>query len=249
MKKIVLMYHDVYSSTEKESGFQYPTSYPYKISATKFEEHVRFVYNYCKQNNISQDTFEFTFDDGGESFHRVVTPILEKYGFKGIFFISTLHIESDKFLTIEQIKALQQQGHTVASHSHSHPRNMTELSMNELLMEWQTSVQILEKILENPVRIASIPSGYNSKDVTAAAAQAGIKILYTSKPTTKYTYTSDIILIGRYVIHCNTSIETLNKIISNAYYRRKMLFRWMLINCAKRILGTQYNNIKKYLLR
>ena len=245
----MLMYPDVYSSTEKESGFQFPTSYPYKISVTKFEEQVRFAHNYCKQNNLSKDIIEFTFDDGGESFYRIAAPILEKYGFRGVFFISTSHIGTDKFLTAEQVKALHQQGHIVASHSHSHPRNMTELSVNDLLNEWRTSVQILEDIIRVPVMIASIPSGYNSKEVTDTAAQAGIKILYTSKPTIKSIHTIGIVLIGRYVIHSNTSIETFGKIISSANYRRKMLYRWKLINCAKKILGTRYNNIKNSLFR
>lgn len=155
---IRIMYHDVYRSIVQESGFQFSTSFPHKINATKFEEHVKFVLNYCKQNNLSQDNIEFTFDDGGESFHSVIAPILEKYGFRGIFFISTSYIGTDKFLTVEQVKALYQQGHIVASHSHTHPRNMTGLSVNELLKEWKTSVQILEEIIQAPVTIASIPS-------------------------------------------------------------------------------------------
>ena len=87
MRKIVLMYHDVYSDSETESGFQFPTSFPYKISAEKFESHVKLAHTYCKQNNLSLDSVEFTFDDGGVSFYTVIAPILEKYGFKGVFFI------------------------------------------------------------------------------------------------------------------------------------------------------------------
>ena len=249
MNKIVLMYHDVYYASNTESGFQFPTSYPYKLSEAKFEEQVKFAHDYCKQNNISQDSIEFTFDDGGESFQRVAAPILEKYGFRGLFFISTSYIETDKFLTAEQIKSLYQRGHIIASHTHSHPRNMTEISVNEMFNEWRESIQILEEIIQSPITIASIPSGYNSKEVTNTANKAGIRTLYTSKPTTKHANNANMLLVGRYVIHSNTSIETFSKIISSAHYRRKRLCRWMLINCAKRVLGTHYNYIKKYLIR
>lgn len=249
MKKIVLMYHDVYKGSETESGFQFSTSFPYKISADIFESHVRFAHDYCYQNQLPLDTIEFTFDDGGESFYRVIAPILEKYGYRGVFFVSTSYIDTEKFLTTEQIKELHQRGHIIASHSHSHPRNMTELSESELLNEWRRSVQILEKIIQSPVVVASIPSGYNSKEVTDSAAQAGIKILYTSKPTDKLAHATNISLIGRYVIHCNTSTDKLSKIIYSANYRRKMLCRWALINCVKRLLGKHYNSIKKNFFR
>ena len=84
MKKIVLMYHDVYCIAETESGFQYPTSFLYKVGADQFESHVCFARDYCNLRGIPLNTIEFTFDDGGESFYRVIAPILEKYGFKDI---------------------------------------------------------------------------------------------------------------------------------------------------------------------
>lgn len=83
------MYHDVYRQTDTESGFNTPSASFYKISAEKFEEQVRFIHHYCQQNNLPLNHIEFTFDDGGESFFSVIAPILEKYGFRGIFFIST----------------------------------------------------------------------------------------------------------------------------------------------------------------
>ena len=165
MKKIVLMYHDVYCIAETESGFQYPTSFLYKVGADQFESHVCFARDYCNLRGIPLNTIEFTFDDGGESFYRVIAPILEKYGFKGVFFISTSFIDTEKFLTKEQVVSLHQRGHIIASHSHSHPRNMTKLSMSELLFEWKTSKEILENILHTPITIASIPSGYSSSNV------------------------------------------------------------------------------------
>lgn len=245
--RIVLMYHDVYCFSEKESGFQFPTSFPYKISADKFEGHVSFAYNYCKQNKIPLETIEFTFDDGGESFYRVIAPILEKYGFKGVFFISTSYIDTDKFLTKEQIESLYKRGHIIASHSH--PRNMAKLSEMNLLAEWEESIKILEDIVHSSITMASIPSGYSSQSVIRTAAKSGIKILYTSKPTDKVTVTKDIEMVGRYVIHCNTSLDIVRDIISSEWKRKELFIRWNLIAIAKRILGTNYNKIKKRIIQ
>lgn len=249
MSKIVLMYHDVYSDSETESGFQFPTSYPYKISADKFESHVKFAFNYCKQANLPLDCVEFTFDDGGESFHRVIAPILEKYGFKGIFFISTSYIGADKFLNKEQIKDLHQRGHTIAAHSHTHPRNMTLLSEQDLLYEWNTSVSILKDIIQSPIIVASIPSGFCSEMVVNTAIKSGIRVLYTSKPTDVVSMVGDVVLVGRYVVHCNTTLNIICKIISSRMYRMCLLLKWSLISIAKSLLGSHYNQIKRCLIR
>ena len=249
MRKIVLMYHDVYSDSETESGFQFPTSFPYKISAEKFESHVKLAHTYCKQNNLSLDSVEFTFDDGGVSFYTVIAPILEKYGFKGVFFISTSYIDTERFLTEKQIQSLYKRGHIIASHSHSHPRNMTMLSEQDLLFEWETSTRILEGIIKTPTLVASIPSGFNSPQVMNTVEQAGVKILYTSKPTDKISVIGGLTTIGRYVVHCNTTIDTISKILYNRGYRQSLLVKWHLVGIAKVMLGSSYNWIKKRIIR
>lgn len=248
MSKIVLMYHDVYKQTDAESGFFSHSSSLYKISAECFECQVRVVSYYCKQHNLPLDFVEFTFDDGGESFYTTIAPILEKYGFKGIFFVSTAYVDTEKFLTREQIKQLSQRGHIVASHSHTHPKNMTKLSMEDLLKEWTISKQILESIVQSPITIASIPSGYNSMDVTISAMKAGIRTLYTSKPTTKLARAIDITLVGRYAVHCNTKISTIYKILSNDLYRKILLLKYKLISFSKIVLGKYYEKVKRYII-
>lgn len=244
MKEIVLMYHDVYNSSESESGFQFPTSFPYKVNAREFEKHVQYAYNYCKHHNLSLDSIKFSFDDGGESFLTIIAPILEKYGFKGIFCISTKLIGADKFLTKNQIKELHNRGHLIASHSHTHPKNMSVLSMQELLFEWQTSIKLLEEIIQEPITMASVPSGYSSATVIHSALLSGITTLYTSKPTTQITRYKDIDIIGRFVVHNNTSLDVVRTIISKSVYRTKHLLKWHIIGLAKKILGPYYNRIK-----
>ena len=77
----------------------------------------------------------FTFDDGTEDHYTHAAPILEKYGYRGIFNISTAFIggHSDlgfNCLTREQIKDLYARGHEIASHTVHHV-NMRNLWMRE----------------------------------------------------------------------------------------------------------------------
>ncbi|MBO5732291.1 MAG: polysaccharide deacetylase family protein [Alistipes sp.] len=249
MSKIVLMYHDVYRDSETESGFQFPTSYPYKVSAAEFEKHVRLAYDYCHEHGIAQSSVEFSFDDGGESFYSVAAPILEKYGFRGIFFISTSYLASDKFMTAEQVRELHERGHIIASHSHSHPRNMTRLGVEELRNEWCTSLRILSEIVGEPVRTASIPSGFNSKEVIATAKEAGITTLYTSAPSDRVRNYEGMTIIGRYVVLCNTSTSAVHSIISSRCRRLRLSLRAQLLALAKKVLGANYNRIKTKIVR
>lgn len=73
------MYHDVYIKNPLETGFQSKGANIYKLSIDDFDKQISSLVKY--KNKI-----RLTFDDGGISFHSVIAPILEKYGFKGFFF-------------------------------------------------------------------------------------------------------------------------------------------------------------------
>ena len=61
-----------------------------------------------------------TFDDTSEEHYTIAFPELEKYGYKGAFFIMTVSIGRPGYMSKEQIKALSDKGHTIASHTYDH---------------------------------------------------------------------------------------------------------------------------------
>lgn len=237
---VTLMYHDIVTASDKTSGFQNESAFMYKVDVTKFEEQVK--------SAQGSDTV-FTFDDGGLSFLNEAAPVLEKYGIKGVFFISTKYIDTTGFLTATQVKELELRGHIIGSHSHNHPVNMAVLDRDELLFEWKESVRILSDILSHPVTIASIPNGYDSNEVIDTAYEAGITELHTSKPTDKEEIRNGCKLVGRYVVHDNMTNEYVASVIKDPTIRKKLYRRWQLINVAKMILGSSYNKVKMLLVR
>lgn len=63
----------------------------------------------------------FTFDDGLRDQYEVAAPILEKYGYRGIFSIVTSWIGADDaHMTWDMVRDLQRRGHLVASHTINH---------------------------------------------------------------------------------------------------------------------------------
>lgn len=246
--QIHLMYHDVFEHNPCESGFLQERDLPYKLSALEFEKHVKAVSEHCLQRGLHKDYVIFTFDDGGKSFYQVIAPILEKYGYRGIFFISTNYIGTDTFLTEDEIRELHLRGHIIGSHAHHHI-HMNSMPVEEIQREWSTSVRILENITGESITFASIPNGDLSKPVLSTAANCGIKHLYTSEPVTKVSSYNEMEIIGRYVLLVDCTTDYVLSIISSTRFRVILSMKRSLLKCVKFLLGKNYVKLKNIFYR
>lgn len=241
MISIVFMFHDVVDKRCITSGFQTIGARQYELTADRFEAIVNVALK------IDENVL-FTFDDGGVSFEKVIAPILEKNNKKGIFFIATSRINSDGFLTSKQIRKLHGNGHIIASHSHTHPRDISKLPYDAIVYEWSVSKKILEDIIGEEITTASIPGGAMSKKVLKAMTDAGYTVIYTSEPTNKVRHINASKAIGRFAVLYNTTNEQVKAIIADAGLRRRLLLRYKLLRLVKDILGANYNRIKQTFL-
>lgn len=244
MKQIVLMYHDIYRGSASESGFQNPTAIKYKVRADRFEAQVAAIKEYIHDKDLSPSYIDFTFDDGGVSFLTIAAPVLEKYGFRGTFYISTGLIGRNGFLNSEQIKELERRGHIVGSHSHSHPERMSAMTKDQITLEWQTSQDTLTKILGHTPDTASIPNGYSSKEVLDAMISSGITSIDTSATTTKQSRYLNSRIRGRYAITDDMTTAQVMQIITSPAFRFKKAMRWQILQIAKALLGNAYLSIR-----
>ena len=249
MRQIVLMYHDVYCRNKSESGFQNPRTYVYMISDQTFESHLRMITEWRRSKRIPPQKILFSFDDGGGSGFTTIAPLLEKYDYKGIFFIATKYIGEQGFLTRSQIKELYDRGHLIGSHSHSHPVRLTSLSREEIDCEWEKSQRVLESILGFRPSVASIPNGYVSPYVLTSLAKVGICRVFTSEPTTRMAQRDGVQVYGRYVIKAGDSPRKVKKIVSSRGVRWRLLIRSTLLELAKSILGDSYIKVRRFLIK
>lgn len=248
MGQINLMYHDVYRHEVKESGFIRERDLPYKINAIAFEEQVKAISDYCKIMELPKDYVVFTFDDGGKSFHSVIAPILEKYGYKGVFFITTKYIGTATFLNEAEICDLHRRGHIIGSHAHTH-EHMYTLTDDQVEYEWKQSTEILSRILGIPIRYASIPNGDSSKRVLASANKYGIEYIYTSEPTTKVETWKSMKVIGRYVLLSDSSTYYVKSIIASSKKRFLLSCKRAILKVVKFALGRNYVKLKNIFFR
>lgn len=243
---INLMYHCVYRESVAESGFQGIGPNLYKVDVERFERHILDAVEYCQKYPDTE--IAFTFDDGGISSYSLIAPLLERYGLKGIFFITTSQIGASGFLTPDQIADLDRRGHIIGSHSHSH-KEMSELSPEEIDFEWGKSLEILSEILHRPVVYASVPNGFESSAVMVSAANHGIRFLYTSAPTTKIRYCRETAIIGRYVILHNSPTDYISARLVVGTYKAYLDIRFRMLHCLKKMLGNAYYPFRNFICR
>lgn len=229
MSTPVLMYHDVVDDADG-SGFPGKHAGLYKLRRASFEKHLLAI------RAAAPDTI-LTFDDGGVSFHSTIGGMLEQYGWRGHFFITTDWIGQPGFCDCAQIRDLAGRGHIIGSHSCSHPPRMSALSPEEIEAEWRRSREALEEIIGVPVSTASVPGGYYSSTVAAAAARAGIRTLYTSEPTTRATRLDNCLILGRYAIQRDDSASKAAALAAGRWVPRAQQFVWWKTKKAMKYLG------------
>lgn len=242
---ISLMYHDSYIVNKSESGFKLAGADVYKIKPQVFEHQLQLIEKYISQNGINKNCVRFTFDDGGISFYTIYAPILEKYGYKGYFFITTSLIATDGFMTEDQIKELDKRGHIIGGHSDSHRQRMNDLTYEELLEDWSKCSERLSAIVGHPITVCSLPCGYESKSMVAALKDLGYTDIYTSAPETLPEENNGVFLYGRFGIKEVMTDEYVLSIVSSSFVRYKIKARKAIPNFAKKILGNAYVVIRE----
>lgn len=62
-----------------------------------------------------------SFDDTHGEHFSTVAPILERFGYRDVFFIMTVAIGKHSYMTRAEIKELSDRGHVIADHTWDHP--------------------------------------------------------------------------------------------------------------------------------
>jgi peptidoglycan/xylan/chitin deacetylase (PgdA/CDA1 family) len=166
--------------------------------------------------------------------------MLEQYGRRGYFFITTDYIGKPSFLTPEHIRGLHARGHVVGSHSCSHPQRMAMCTDEQLCDEWTRSVAILGDIIGSRVTLASVPGGYYSDRVAEWAARAGIRTLFNSEPVAGVRQVSGCEVIGRYSIQPGISAQIAASIAAGSVAPRARQYIYWKAKKALKTVGGSY---------
>jgi peptidoglycan/xylan/chitin deacetylase (PgdA/CDA1 family) len=251
------MYHDVVShGAFDSSGFLFPGADRYKLDSREFERHLAAI---ACEVGLTPTTLTgpmksgtqrllLTFDDGGVSCHSPIADMLERYDWRGHFFVTTDFINTPRFLSRVQVRELRARGHVVGTHSCSHPQ-ISRCSPSQMKKEWSDSVEKLEDILGEPVTVASVPGGFYSRRVAEEAFAAGVCTMFTSEPTTKFRKIKDLVILGRYSIRRDMSYRVAAGLArGDSLLCFGQLVHWKAKGIVKALGGRHYAKLRDMLL-
>lgn len=127
----VLCYHQVRDWKASDSK----SDQAYIMPVKTFNEHMKILHEsgyqtllpeewlgYMKRRErLPEKCFILTFDDGTRGQFNNALPLLNRYNYKAVFFIMTVTIDKNQYLTRDQLRDLDEAGHIIGCHTWNHP--------------------------------------------------------------------------------------------------------------------------------
>lgn len=138
-----------------------------------------------------------TFDDTREEQYSLGATEMNKYGFKGVFFIMTVSINRPGYMTDSQIKYLSDKGHEIGVHTWDH-HLVTKYEGNDWDIQLVKPKKRLETITGKTVSYFAYPSGVWDKRAIDKLKTSNYRmafILSTNKDTEDPLYTIRRIIV------------------------------------------------------
>lgn len=114
-----------------------------------------------------------TFDDTDLEQFTVATPEMEKYGFKGVFFVMTVSLGRPNYMSKAQVKALADSGHTIGSHTWDH-HNVKQYQGQDWVTQIEKPSKQLESITGKPITWFAYPFGLWNPQAIPQLKQRGM---------------------------------------------------------------------------
>ncbi len=258
MRAQALMYHDVVPDEGSRGGFDGEGPDVYAVTAGQFSAHLDriaatvpaapAVAGELLSQSPPASPWLITFDDGGASAVAAGAELARR-GWAGHFFIVTDLVGRPGFVSWDEVRALADQGHAIGSHTCSHPDRISACPPGQIADEWSRSAALLAEATGNEVVSGSVPGGYYSPAVGAAAAAAGIRVLFTSQPVRTARAADGCLLVGRYAVRRPTTADEAAAAAAGhvAPWARQRA-AWQARAIAKKATGRHYRRVRSALL-
>lgn len=166
----ILMYHYISEPPPGSDAIRQDLS----VTPAQFEAHLAYLrqagyesitmkelaYALSGQTTLPPKPVIISFDDGYRDNYENAFPLLQRYGYTGIFFVFTQVIDTYNvsYLTWEMVVEMHRAGMEFGSHSYRHS-DLSGKDVDFLVYEILGSKEAIEARIQEPVRFFSYPSG------------------------------------------------------------------------------------------
>ena len=188
-------------------------------------------------SNNNESVVRVTIDDGGSSCMHLGELLAEK-NIKAHFFIVSSLLNTKGFINHSGLKTLNNLGHIIGSHSHTHPGPFCELSYEQILDEVKISKSIIEDCIGKEVNSFSVPGGEVRLENLQQLSdkRLGLQEIYTSLPLQgSYSNFIDPVCYGRLCIESYMSSEKISRYCKGKGWEFK-LFDYQLRRLRREII-------------
>ena len=156
------------------------------------------LYNYLVNGTaIPAKPVMITFDDTDEEQFSLGKKEMDKYGFKGVFFIMTISLNRPHYMTNENLKQLVNEGHVIGAHTWDH-HMVTKYQGNDWEIQIDKPKKKLEDIIGKPIDYFAYPFGLWNEAAIPELKKRRFKMAFqlsTHRDTTDPLYTIRRIII------------------------------------------------------
>jgi peptidoglycan/xylan/chitin deacetylase (PgdA/CDA1 family) len=156
-----------------------------------------------------------TFDDGYRDNYENAYPILKELGYTATIFCIADRVNTEGYLTIEDIRQMERNGFEFGSHTVSHP-HLARLDSEEKWLEISNSKKQLEALIHKPVNFFCYPYGEYDGESVGLVKKAGYLGACSNHPGGNRTKINPY-LLKRTEISPNDSLYDFEKKISGAF--------------------------------
>lgn len=184
--RVILLYHSVGGDV------------PYSIPASAFKQQIELLAESFKvvrlcdlpeamaSESPNANIACVTFDDGRRDNYDCALPVLEHFGIKATFFITTGVLDKTfptfsgecPMMTCGQVQELATLGHEVGAHTTSHPK-LTKVPLETARVEVESSKRFLKDLLGSEVVSFAYPKGDYNEAVRALVRLLGFRMAVT----------------------------------------------------------------------
>jgi peptidoglycan/xylan/chitin deacetylase (PgdA/CDA1 family) len=219
----ILCYHhikDVQDLPKHNSG--------YTVTASEFRETMKALhdsgyhsvtpdqlYNYlAKGTSLPDKPVMITFDDtDGEQFTIGKTE-LDKYGFKGVYFIMTISIGRPRYMTKEQIKQLSDEGNTIGCHTWDH-HMVTKYTGDDWVNQLDKPRKKLEEITGKSINYFAYPFGLWNEAAIPELKKRSYKLAF--QLSTKRDPQEPLYTVRRFIVAPEWSPNGVLRVMRNSF--------------------------------